>query len=82
MIIIVLTSREHRNIVQLCTKKCTTRLDGGRLEEPRWPDDWLFALHLFAGMAALAVVFFLIFGRKLLRERCVSCFVMDKVKSW
>ena len=57
-------------------------LEGRNVEEPRWPDDWLFRLHLFAGLSALAVVLFLVFGRRLFRNRCMSCSLTDKVKIW
>ena len=53
-----------------------------RLDEPRWPDDWLFALHIIAGVAAFALLLFLVFGRRLFRNRCMSCCVKDKVKTW
>ena len=54
----------------------------GRLDESRWPDHWLAGLHIFAALAALAVILFLIFGRRLFQNRCMSCCVTDKVKIW
>ena len=51
----------------------------GRLEEPRWPDDWIFRLHIFAGLAAFTVILFLVFGQRLFRDYCMSCCITNKV---